>query len=346
MHTLLRATEERFRPPQIVPHRSLVTPAQTAAIGKGAGGPQDRADILRERGAGRTPTIVLGGLVPDAVEQVFLLRRFLLRSGDLYYVHYSRAGFSLDLLCAQLDDLVAELSAAGQPPVILAVSFGAGVALEWLRRARLAGRNPPIGGIVLVSPVTCAADVIGAEERRAPSLLGRALQPFLAPEPPASTAVEKARTLLRRMFEAGAQNRAALQRLMTSAEAERLRHAVTTTIRSVSVAGACARAKALVAMHPPTDYFSLCLLPLTNAPALILFAEREDAVVDRDAPVRFVFDRVPGAYFPRSSVQYVVAKPGAAPVQHASLIFHAFEFRAPLQAFYQRVRRSPFAFAA
>jgi hypothetical protein len=44
--------------------------------------------------------------------------------------------------------------------------------------------------------------------------------------------------------------------------------------------------QALAAMRRPTDYFQPALLPLTNAPTLVLFAEREDAVLDAAAPVR------------------------------------------------------------
>lgn len=83
------------------------------------------------------PTIVLGGFVPDATEAVFLLRHTLLRSGSLYCFNYPRRGFSNDLLFAQLHDLVDELVLPrGRPPVIFAVSFGAGLLIEWLKRAR------------------------------------------------------------------------------------------------------------------------------------------------------------------------------------------------------------------
>jgi hypothetical protein len=63
IHTLVRQAEERFRPSRVAPHG-------TAVVAAGA------PSVLRERGAGRIPTIVLGGLVPDATEQVFSCEGF------------------------------------------------------------------------------------------------------------------------------------------------------------------------------------------------------------------------------------------------------------------------------
>jgi pimeloyl-ACP methyl ester carboxylesterase len=349
LQMLVRTTEARFRPSRLEPHSFTETRAQIAAVDKIARGSSPvGATIFRETGSGRVPTIVLGGMVPNAPEQVFLLRQFLLRSGDIYYVSYPHDGFPLELLCAQLSDLVAELVAAGKPPIIFAVSFGAGLALEWLRRSRAQGIEPLLAGLVLVSPVTCIADLIAPDAVKPTTLMGRALKPFLNKSSTTlnEATVEKSRAIFLRMFEAGAQNKAALRALMTPAEAERLREAVISTIRRTTADGACQRVLALNAMLSPTDYFSPSLLPLTTAPTLILFAEREDSVLDERAPALFAFERAPRAYFPDGAVQRVVARPGKAPVQHASLIFHAFEFLPPLQAFYHRIRRSQLAYAA
>lgn len=345
---LVRTTEARFRPSRLEPHSFTETRAQMAAADKIAPGASPAgATILREAGSGRVPTIVLGGMVPNAPEQVFLLRQFLLRSGDVYYVSYPHDGFPLGLLCAQLSDLVAELVAAGKPPMIFAVSFGAGLALEWLRRSRVQGIEPLLAGLVLVSPVTCIADLIAPDAVKPTTLMGRALKPYLnTSSAPSEATVEKSRAIFLRMFEAGAQNKAALRTLMTPREAERLREAVISTIRRTTADGARQRIVALNAMLSPTDYFSPSLLPLTTAPTLVLFAEREDSVLDERAPVLFAFERAPRAYFPDGVVRRVVARAGKAPVQHASLIFHAFEFLPPLQAFYHRVRRAQLAYAA
>jgi alpha-beta hydrolase superfamily lysophospholipase len=345
LHTLVRTTEERFRPVQIASFRPSHNSAQAAFLEGAPAAADRRANILREAGAGGVPTIVLGGLVPDATEQVFLLRRFLLRSGDIYYVNYPTDGFSLDLLCAQLTDLVTELGAAGQPPVVFAVSFGAGIVMEWLRRS--ARNGSVLAGVVLVSPVTCVADLIAPGAAKPQTLLGRALKPLLDSSlANAESAVEKSRTIFLRMFEAGAQNKLALRTLMTERESERLRNAVMSTIRNLGVDGARQRVGALAAMQSPTDYFSPRSLPLSEAPVLTLFAEREDAVLDSAAPSVFALERATRAYFPRGIARRVCAKPGQAAVQHASLIFHVYEFLPPLQVFYRNLRRGPLAFAA
>jgi hypothetical protein len=347
LHTLVRTTEARFRPARTTGFRPVQTRRQDELLARGAAEARQGATLLREPGRGRMPTIVLGGFVPDAAEQVFLLRRLFLQHGDLFPLVYPADGFSLDLLCAQLDDLVDELNAAGQPPVLFSVSFGAGVALEWLRRRRVAGDAPGLAGVVIVSPVACVADVIAPGAAKPGSLLGRALKPLLG-EPGAGVAgaVEKSRTVFTRMFEAGAQNKAALRRLMTVPELERLRTGVLGTIRAVTTRGAQERVRALAEMPSPLDYFRPELLPLTPAPALVLFAEREDAVLEARAPSLFAFRHAVRAYFPAGLARDVAARPGDAPVQHASLVFHVFEFLPPLQAFYARVRAGALALAA
>lgn len=324
------------------PQRARSTAKQGAAATSAA-----RAVILREPGRGRVPTVVLGGLVPDAFEQVFLLRRFLLKSGDVYYVHYPRDGFSLEMLCAQLSDLVQDLSQKGQPPVVFAVSFGAGIVMEWLRRCRIGGDEPLLAGLVLVSPVGCVGDLVGVGKPKPSTLIGRALKPVLtASENERGAAVEKGRTIFLRMFGAGAQNKEALRLLMSPAEALQLHETIAATIRDISACGGAARVRALAEMKAPNAYFSPEYLPLSSSPTLVLFAEREEAVLDPQAPTRFALERAPHAYFAHAVVQTVTARAGETPVQHASLIFHAFEFLPHLQRFYQRVRRRPLALAA
>lgn len=345
-HTFLRTTEERLRPQRIADHRPVIIRAQANALSQEGAGVHSRARILREAGAGSVPTIVLGGFVPDSSEQIFLLRRFLLRSGDVYCMNYSREDFSLDLVCAQLTDLVDELQAAGTPPVMFAVSFGAGIVSEWLRRRRLAGFDPVLSGIVLVSPVTCVADVMAVDGVKPSTLLGRALRPYLGPGPVTTAALEKSRAIFVRMFEAGAQNQKALRMLMSREEIDRLRTAVLGAIRGITLEGACARVAALQTMLAPTSYFTPGLLPLTRVPTLILFAEQEDAVLDPASPTRFAFDHGCRAFFSSGRVQWVTSKASDSPVQHASLIFHVFDFLPPLQHFYRCARGRALPLAA
>jgi hypothetical protein len=117
LQTFLRTTSNRLRPSPPRPFTPTIRHAQSTVLGSGRAGLHQLATVLHEPHPGSLPTIVLGGFVPDATEQVFLLRGHLAKSGSLYYFNYSPEGFSLDLLCAQLDDLIAELLHLGQPPV-------------------------------------------------------------------------------------------------------------------------------------------------------------------------------------------------------------------------------------
>jgi len=347
LHTFFRTTENRWRPSKVLPYLPAIRRAQEVLLEGGKVAWHQRATVTRESGRGLTPTIVLGGFVPDSDAQVFLLRRFFLQAGALYSLQYSRVGFSLDLICAQLEDLVAELRLSGQRPVVFGVSFGAGIVLEWLRRHKEKGTSVALAGVVLVSPVACVADVLSPAVAKPATLLGRAVQPYLNPlRPPSAAAVERSRLVFKRMFAAGTQNQAALLRLMTGAELKALRTSVEGAVGGITTTGACERMQAMVAMKAPTDYFGPGLLPLSTAPALILFAENEEAVLVSEAPSLFAFKQAHKAYFPNGSVREVRAKAGAQPVQHASLIFHVFEFLPPLQAFYARLRAMPLSLAA
>ncbi|MBW8782695.1 MAG: alpha/beta hydrolase [Verrucomicrobia bacterium] len=338
LRTFIRTTGYKLRPPKPVAHSPRVRTAQEAVLGAGRAGPHQMATLLCEQRKGPTPTIVLGGFVPDATEQVFLLRGFLLKKGSVYYLNYPRQGFSAELLFAQLDDLVEELARRhGTPPVIFAVSFGGGLLLEWLRRVRHAGRHLELRGVVLVSPISCIEDLLAPGEAKPSTLLGRAVKPYLEGTPPDARQIEKSRTIFARMFEAGAQNKAALATLMSPDELRHLHKSVMETIAGVDARGACERMAALRQFQPPSSYFSQALLPLTSAPALILFAENEGAVLAAHAPTRFAMEAAHRAYFPNSLCKTVFNHRGS-PVQHASLIFHCFNFLIPISRFYRELK--------
>jgi pimeloyl-ACP methyl ester carboxylesterase len=339
LRTFLRSAGRTLQSRRPAPVAPRIRRRQDAVLAQGGAGPHHQAAILRDVGRGATPTIVLGGFVPDSSQAVFLLRDLFLRRGDLYCVDYPRHGFHLDLLCAQLDDLVEELALrAGQRPVVLGISFGAGLVLEWLRRRRLALGSPALRGVVLVSPVACVEDLLPDAAVKPTTLLGRAIKPYLdARAGVDERLVEKSRTIFVKMFEAGAQNRAALKGIMTAAEVAELRAGVMGTISGIDFTGACERVQALRRLAPPTSYFQLDVLPLSDAPTLILYAEKEDAVIAEGSPTRRAFAAGHRAYFPFSECR-VVANPGGAAVQHASLVFHSANFRPVFGRFYGQLR--------
>lgn len=347
LHTFLRSTGYKLRPPRPLPYTPSSIRAQAALLATSGAERRQLSTLLCERRNGPVPTIVLGGFVPDSTEQVFLLRGFLLRQGSVYYFNYPRGGFSTDLFCAQLDDLVAELNAQGRRPVIFGVSFGAGLLLEWLRLNRAAGRAPVIAGSLIVSPVACVADVLSPSEAKPSTLLGRALKPFVdAGARQDKGGIEKARAIFAKMFEAGAQNKAALRALLTAAEFRQLRDRVLGAIQQLTLAGAFERVASLRHM-PSLSAWTAAPgeLPLSKAPALVLFAEKEDAVMAAQSPTRVALETALPAFFPLGE-SHIVTGHGGSPVQHASLIFHYFQFLPHIVEFYRGLKSRKFRLAA
>jgi hypothetical protein len=344
LRSFLRAAAYRLNPPQPVPHVPAVRRACQAVFERAEAEPRQAAALLCERRAGDRPTIVLGGFVPDSTEQVFLLRGMLLRHGSVYYFNYPRRGFSIPMLCAQIDDLVEELRLRGQSPVILSVSFGVGIMIEWLRRWKASRRGPAISGALAISPVACSEDVLDPSAPKATTLLGRALRPFgdcgAGADP---SVVERARTIFLKMFEAGANNRAALAGLLSPDELRRIRAAVTSAIHGIDAAGALERVGALRRLAHPASWAD-CGLPLSPAPTLILYAEKEDSVIAATSPTRRILESDHLRFFPWSECR--VVRGGASPVQHASLIFHHYQFLPHIAAFYRGSKLGKFAYAA
>lgn len=109
-----------------------------------------RTQIYRERGDGSQPTIIVAGFVPDATEVVEFQRPLLKQYGSIYYLNYARNAFSAPLFHAQLADLIEDLNARGERPVLFGISFGSGLVADFLRDLP-SGVN--IRGVVMVSPV-------------------------------------------------------------------------------------------------------------------------------------------------------------------------------------------------
>ena len=331
---LLRTTGYSLRPPNPRPFIAGVTTCQQALLATGAAGLHQRADILCEERPGGLPTIVVGGFVPDATEAAYLLRPTLLRQGSIYYVNYPRRGFSADHILAQLADLSTELATRrGRPPVVVAISFGAGLVLEWLRRSAAAGAFPPLAGLVLVSPVACVEDLLDPAAPKPTTLLGRALKPYLdAPGPADDSLIEKSRTLFLKMFESGAQNKAELHQLLAPAEARMLRDRVLAAINAIDARGAIERVRSLRALSAPAT--PMILHP---APTMVLYAEKETAVLCTTSPTTRELTSRPTAWFP-AGFSTTVRNTPENPVQHASLIFHSPCFAPRLASFYRSLR--------
>ena len=145
-------------------------------------------------------------------------------------------------------------------------------------RPHAAGATPR--GLVLISPVACVEDLLSPGDTKPGTLLGRALKPYLeAGSAVDAGLVERSRAIFQKMFEAGAQNREALRAILGREELLHLRSAVRRTIGDIDVRGACERVQSLRQMAGPAAAPGGERRPLTAAPTLILYAEKESAVL-------------------------------------------------------------------
>ncbi len=331
----LRTTGYHLRPPRAVPHVATQRRRQDALLAGNRAGLTQCAQIRLEQRLGPLPTIVVGGFVPDATEALYLLRGQLLQQGSIYYLHYPHRGFSTELFLAQLEDLIEEVTnRTGHRPVLVGISFGGGMILEMLRRAAERRDRLTLAGLVLISPVACLEDLVDPAEPKPTTLLGRVLRPYLATEGTADAAVvDKSRAVFLKMFESGVQNKAALRFLLTPEEARRLRAAVAATINAIDTQGATERVQALRCLPAPGAPGVL-----HAGPTLILYAEKESAVLVENSPTRLRLESYTRDWFPAGTCQTVTHSPDN-PVQHASLIFHSQCFAPLLASFYQKLRQ-------
>lgn len=344
LRTLLRSTAYKLRPPHLEPFQPSVTRRQADVVRTLVNGGDRINPVLWEERPGQIPTIVVGGFVPEPQDATYLQRTLFTRHGSTYHLLFSRRGFSEDLFRAQLDDLVEELGLHHDaPPVLFAMSFGGGLVIDWLRRCREEGRHPAISGVVLVSPVACIDDILEPGAVKATTLLGRVIKGFLEVGASETTQerqeawVERSRTVFLKMFESGAQNKEALKRVLTKAEGGRVRDGVIRCLKDITFVGAYERTDALRRLRS-LETFPRGLGPLTHVPVSVLFAEKETSIMVESSPTRRLFETHLSRFFPNGTFA-VVENPQGSPVQHASLLFHFFDFQPHLRRLYARVRR-------
>ena len=171
-----------------------------------------RSLIFREKGAGSFPTIVLGGFVPDATESVEFQRTFLRQHGSLYYINFPRNGFCKEMFSAQLGDLIDDLRKKGQKPLIMGVSFGCGLLIDYLRMAGVSVHES-IRGLILVSPVICNDDLIRSahDKHGGVRFLENNLKKIVSANPADAEVldrhIERSRRCFQFLFAGGAENR-------------------------------------------------------------------------------------------------------------------------------------------
>ena len=293
-----------------------------------------RNQIFKEKGAGDIPTIVIGGFVPDATEAIEFQRPLLKNYGSIYYLNYSRNGFSLEMFFAQLADLIEDLNRRGKKPVIFGISFGCGLVNEFLRSA-VNDASLRIRGVVMASPVLCTEDLVreerekGSGVRMLESNLKRILKTDGTKEEDVSRQIERARRCFQSLFEAGAENRVLNRRHLS------IKKRIMEVVEKTPAIGGYQRVLALREFSPPTVG-----TPIFAGPALALLAEREEDILVPASPTMKLLKDPDGraSLFPRGKVKTVVSRASGDAVAHASLIFHQHCYNPLIEAWYDQLQ--------
>ena len=337
LKTMATATAGFIRSIAIKPYVQRHRPRERSLWERYQNLPSVRCTVYREKGAGSRPTIVVGGFVPDATEAVEFQRPLLRQYGSIYFVNYPRFGFSQELFDAQLADLIEELSLKGQRPLLMGISFGAGLVVDFLRRAteELHGR---LRGLLLVSPVLCTADLIRPAGQRSGGvrMLESNLRKIMAADPAnevdLNRQLERARRCFQALFEAGAENRALTTRHLS------IRQRIFGVLEKTSNLGGYQRMLAL-------RTFSELTLDQTvfAGPALVMLAEDETNTLVPDSPTLQLLDSHQAfrSIFPEGKVCLVSSNDDADPVAHASLIFHQHCYNPRLEVWLQKLHSQP-----
>lgn len=299
--------------------------------------PSVRCQIYREKAAGWCPTIVVGGFVPDATEAVEFQRNLLRRHGSVYYLNFPRNGFSQELFEGQLADLIDDLALRGERPVLLGISFGAGLVADFLQRAP-ENIHERLRGLILVSPVLCTADLIRPDGERSGGvrMLESNLRKIMGADPAderdLNRQLERARRCFQALFETGAENRPLTTRHLT------IRSRIFGVLEQTSNLGGYERVLALKRFAPPCRRHTLF-----SGPSLLMVAEDEESVLVPSSPtLRLARDPdALRAMLPAVRLRTVRSPEPADPVAHASLIFHHHAFNPLLETWLERLHRQP-----
>lgn len=313
-------------------------PKTQARIGRGAG-------LASERRKGRGPLrfLLLPGLVPDGPETFLRQEALFLAHGDCEVVTYPYRDFCLEKVMELVTDFVKRQTEAGKPAILVGVSVGGGFVLEWLRRAREAGTEPAVAGVVLVSPMSCVDDL-------APLLL-RLWKPIVSRTGDSVQALEKGRSFFKSLASRSAggkgQNLSGIKGLLTlftpqgleEIQERKIKKRIETTLDSIPPEGAIARCRALEGV-PGIHVGARPKATLASCPVLVLWGSKERHTLDMEGPGTSVLCRPDLAvkHFPDVQVQWIYGKDGEE-VPHASLLKHDKAFRKPLKEFVERLGR-------
>ena len=231
-----------------------------------------------------------------------------------------------------LADLVESLNLRGERPVLLGVSFGAGLVSGFLQDV-LPREGLAIRGALFVSPVFCADDLVrpGLERTGGVRMLESNLRRIFSvrsgsPEE-VERQIERARRCFQGLFGMGAEHRHLERRHLA------IRDKIMASIQGTPARGGFERTLALQQFQQPSS-----LSPLFTGPVLTLLAEAEDSLLVPSSPTLALcrelrlFHRV----FPGGRCLTVTSPHNDDPVPHASLIFHHHLYNPVIAAWYRR----------
>lgn len=303
-----------------------------ALIGSEPSSHASRCQLYREKGAGGIPTIVVGGFVPDATETVEFQRNLLRRHGSIYYLNYPRGAFCRRMFAAQMSDLIDDLCRKGQKPLIMGISFGCGLLVDYLAAAP-ESIHESVRGLVLISPVICTDDLVRTARARGEGvrILENNLKKILAADPnneqELQKTIERARRCFQALFNAGAENRTLGVRHLS------IRKKINDVIERTSARGGFERVRALLDFSFPDS--SQTVFP---GPTLVLLAEDELDILVTSSPTLELFGEAHRyeRLFPRCRVKTVRSDNPQDPVAHASLIFHCSSYNVLIENWYDK----------
>lgn len=302
--------------------------------------------IDRHSGGRAFRFICLPGLVPDGPE-TFARQLPLLRAhGSVAVLTYAYDGFDLDAAIAAVEGEIAAAAAAGAAPVLVGLSVGGGIAIELLRRAAEAGRQPPLHALVLVSPMSCVGDLSPMLDRLMRPILAESARADGRPEEALERGRQLFRTLVTRATEHAAPQDVArwlgpLHVLTPQGFAawreRRLAGRIQRTLERIPAQGAVARVLALPRLRGVAGLRG----PLCRAPTLILWGSKERQTLDMDGPGagRLCRPDLACKVFPAVEVQWIYDRDGG-DVPHASLLKHARAFNPVLARWLRRRARA------
>ncbi|MBK8801267.1 MAG: hypothetical protein IPN71_04275 [Fibrobacteres bacterium] len=292
------------------------------------------------RGTGAFHFLLVPGLVPDGPETFLRQKGMFLSKGDVSTANWPDETFSLDEAIRGIESFVDRALVARRKPVIVGVSVGGGIVLEYLRRKREEGASPALAGLVLVSPLVCSGDIS--------PLLRRLWEPIVSDTGDPVRALEKGRSFFRQLASKSIGQKPTpkgwkglFSAITPSGIAELIdapiRKRIEQTLERIPPQGAIERCKALQQL-PGLEAGERVKDGLIQAPTLLLWGSKERHTLDMNGPGTGALCRPDLAerHFPSAEIHWIYTKKGE-PVPHASLLKHHKAFARPLKRFLKRL---------